>query len=92
MERAAAADADAVARAESLDRLDQLAGLLDEEPGYDAPLGGWVPVYNEEQTIRRTWRVAAVPVSKEIIVWTIAAQTGRGRYCERWNTRRLQFL
>ena len=78
---AATADGGAIARAtETLDRLESLAELLEAEDDYEPAILDFpvpakfkltvvIPVYNEEQTIRRVIaRVCALPISKEVIV------------------------
>lgn len=78
---AAAGDSAAVSRAiETLDRLEGLTELLALEDDYEPAILDYplpprfklsiiIPVYNEEQTIRRVIaRVFALPISKEIIV------------------------
>ena len=85
-------DTSTIARAtETLDRLQNLAELLAEEEGYEPATLGYalpakfkltvvIPVYNEEQTIRRVIaRVAALPVCKEIIVVNDASTDRTGK-------------
>ena len=64
----------------TLDRLEQLSDLLDAEEGFDVEpldfslpegfcLSVVIPIYNEEQTLRKILaRVTAIPVPKEIIL------------------------
>jgi glycosyltransferase involved in cell wall biosynthesis len=83
------ADGGAIARAaETLDRLESLAELLAAEDDYEPATLDYrlpakfkltvvIPVYNEEQTIRRVIaRVHALPIPKEIIVVNDASTDG----------------
>ena len=85
----AAADDATIARAvETLDRIESLTELLALEDGYEPATLDYelppkfkltvvIPVYNEEQTIRRVIaRVYALPIPKEVIVINDASTDG----------------
>lgn len=79
----------------AIDKIDELARMVELESGYDVPSRDWelppgfvvsivIPVYNEERTIERVLaRVAALPLPKEIVVVNDASRDGTAKVLDR---------
>ncbi len=79
----------------AIDKIDELARMVELESGYDVPSRDWelppgfvvsivIPVYNEERTIERVLaRVAALPIPKEIVVVNDASRDGTAKVLDR---------